>query len=35
MWPPVDSDADQAKNGIVDILDEELGYEIHMREVLD
>jgi hypothetical protein len=35
MWPPVNNDADQARNGIVNILDEELGYENHMREILD
>jgi hypothetical protein len=35
MWAPVNSNVNQTRIGLVQFLDEELGYETHMREILD
>jgi hypothetical protein len=34
-WPPINNGAHQGRNGVVDVIDDELGYEMHMREILD
>lgn len=34
-WQPLNSGADQSGKGVMGVMDEELGYEIRMRETLD
>jgi len=35
VWQSVDSTADPIGTGVVGVMDEELGYESRMREMLD